>query len=287
MPDDPTPRLGLAQPADTDFINSGPATIRDALGVLDEIAAVAIITVPRPAASVFGRFQRAADGTISFDTGTSWIEIARGPILTAYIVDGAVTLAKLAADVPLPPLASISAYAATVLPADGRWSWADGSLIDRTTYAAFFAAVGHAFNGGVDPGSNLVRLPDLRGRVPVGVDGLAGRLDALDALGNSGGEQKHASTQKETPWHTHSLSAVQTNTGGHTHPAGEISVASAPSNGSSASTINPINTTRGADGNFWQQSSNTPNGEPHHNMQPYQAVNYLVRVLGPTRITAP
>src|SRR4051812_9818380 len=72
----------------------------------------------------------------------------------------------------LVPVGGLLAYAGSGDPAGGGWLLADGRLIDRTTYLAFFTAVGHAYNGGVDPGSNKVRLPDKRGRGSIGADNM-------------------------------------------------------------------------------------------------------------------
>jgi microcystin-dependent protein len=107
------------------------------------------------------------------------------------------------------PIATLMPYAgATLPPAIGgvqRWAWADGSLIDRTVYTAFFSRVGHAYNGGVDPGGTpaKVKLPDKRGRVPAGADNFgagaanrllthAARVNAAAILrGAGGGEDYH------------------------------------------------------------------------------------------------
>jgi microcystin-dependent protein len=47
------------------------------------------------------------------------------------------------------------------------WLLCDGSAVSRTTYSALYAAIGTAY--GTGDGSTSFNLPDLRGRVPVGV----------------------------------------------------------------------------------------------------------------------
>ena len=97
------------------------------------------------------------------------------------------------------PLAeALDAYLATMIgsivatarsTAPTGWLLCDGAAVSRSTYAALFSAIGTAY--GVGNGTTTFNIPDFRGRVPVGVDGAAARLTANDALGNSGGEEKH------------------------------------------------------------------------------------------------
>lgn len=117
------------------------------------------------------------------------------------------------------PIGSCIPYCMANEPTDGRWSLADGGLIDRTVYSAFFAGAGNAYNGGVDPGSNKVRKPDKRGRGSVGADsmgtsaasggptGNAGRLTTLvghlNARGQNGGAERYALATTEIPAHAH------------------------------------------------------------------------------------
>lgn len=122
------------------------------------------------------------------------------------------------------PIGASIPYTGSVLPnvAGGPvWAWADGSLIDKTTYATFFTRTGHAYNGGVDPGSNKVRTPDKRGRVPMGADnfgvGGASRITVSNALrGGNGGEERHVTTAAELPAHSHTASSG-TESADHTH----------------------------------------------------------------------
>jgi len=113
----------------------------------------------------------------------------------------------------IPPIGAILGYAGFGEPpaSEGEWTIADGKLIDRTTYGAFFARTGHAYNGGVDPGSNKVRVPDHRGRKPVGAIDMGSALGAAAndnahlqaARGSTGGEVNHVLVVQELAAHAH------------------------------------------------------------------------------------
>jgi microcystin-dependent protein len=146
---------------------------------------------------------------------------------------------------------------------------ADGRLVDRTVHATFFSRFGHTFNGGVDPGSNMVRIPDLRGRVAVGADnmgtaqGTANRLSAADTLGAAAGAQLHTLTLAETPSHNHPPSSAEL--GDFVHRA--VGAFGSLVGGSGTTAFEHTSGTGFAGG-----------GIAHNNMQPYQIVNYIVRV---------
>lgn len=139
---------------------------------------------------------------------------------------GDVRFASLNAEITslLPPIGSTIGYGGASDPAGGNFLLADGRLIDRTTYATYFATVGHAFNGGVDPGNNKVRIQDKRGRVTVGPNNMgtaqaaSGRTTTLNALGNGGGAETVTLTaaQSGLPAHAHTASSGN-DTPDHTH----------------------------------------------------------------------
>jgi microcystin-dependent protein len=113
------------------------------------------------------------------------------------------------------------------------WLMCFGQAISRTVYSALYAAIGTAYGAG--DGSTTFNVPDLRGRVPFGVDSMggtaAGRLTGsaagginANARGVSGGEQQHTVTWSEMPVHAHSMQGHQHqgpdhyhDLGGHTH----------------------------------------------------------------------
>jgi microcystin-dependent protein len=102
------------------------------------------------------------------------------------------------------PIGAIVAYSGNGDPPETDWLVADGRLIDRTTYAEFYNRTGHAYNGGVDPGGNKVRIPDKRGKKSVGAINMgtgAGPADNAHlqaARGSSYGEVNHALTAGES-----------------------------------------------------------------------------------------
>ena len=108
------------------------------------------------------------------------------------------------------PSGVLCPYAGSVVPSG--YLLCDGSAISRTTFASLFAAIGTGY--GVGDGSTTFNLPDLQGRVPVGV-GTNAAVNALNkndgvALANRRPQHRH------TP-HAHTLgTSAGFGTGGFT-----------------------------------------------------------------------
>jgi microcystin-dependent protein len=79
--------------------------------------------------------------------------------------------------------AMIVPYAGSVAPTG--WLLCQGQLLVRADYPALVAAIGGTYNIGGETAAQF-RLPDLRGRVPAGIDAGAGRLPGWVA-GSAGG----------------------------------------------------------------------------------------------------
>lgn len=82
----------------------------------------------------------------------------------------------------LMPTGSIMVYAGSSAPAG--YLLCDGDAVSRTTYASLFAVIGE--NYGAGDGSTTFNLPNLKGRVPVGLD--TGDSD-FNTLGKDGGSK--------------------------------------------------------------------------------------------------
>lgn len=221
MPDTPSTRWAIERPADGDLIHDWPSIMRTSIDSIDAVLLGWNSTDPRPAAGTAGRIHRhPTTGVLSFDTGTGWATMTQTPHAADHVEGGPDPIKGQV------PIGGLIPYAGSALPPGSEWDWADGGLIDRTTYATFFARVGHAYNGGVDPGGNLVRKPDKRGRVPMGADsfgplGAANRVPTETAAGrglrgqNGGAERVQlASGESGIPAHSHAPG------GSHSHGAG-------------------------------------------------------------------
>lgn len=92
------------------------------------------------------------------------------------------------------PAGIVMPFAGSVAP--NGWLLCDGSAVSRSEYADLFTALGTTYGAG--DGSTTFNVPDLAGRVVIGVSG-------THALGSTGGEASHTLTESELPAHVHEV----------------------------------------------------------------------------------
>lgn len=184
--------------------------------------------------------------TITFNSagGGSSLAIAQGS--RALVLCDA-TNVVLSSNAGIVPVGSLMPYAGASAPS--LWLLCYGQAISRTTYAALFTALGTAWGAG--DGSTTFNVPDLRGRVPAGVDNMggstAGRItNAVSGvtgttLGATGGDQR---AQQDTL--TATSTSVVTDPG-HAHTAPGLYQGAGGTNGPSSF------------GNIWATSTGTTN----------------------------
>jgi microcystin-dependent protein len=132
----------------------------------------------------------------------------------------------------------------------------NGQSVSRDEYNDLFAMIGVTYGS-----SSLTtfNLPDLRGRVPVGLDTTQAEFDAL---GEVGGQKTHALTTGEMPAHDHP----------HTHS--EVTAAATIINGGleapAAAALPGVGIT-GSGG------TSAGGGEAHNNLQPYLTINFIIK----------
>lgn len=154
--------------------------------------------------------------------------------------------------------------------APSGWLLCDGAAVSRSTYAALFAAIGTAW--GVGDGSTTFNVPDLRGRVTVGVGTGAG-LTAR-ALAATGGEEAHALTAAENGLHTH----VQNS---HSHPNLDGSSSNFVRGGLAGSlntqTIAGSNAMTSTMGQATATNQDSGAGTAHNTMPPFKALTKIIK----------
>jgi hypothetical protein len=127
------------------------------------------------------------------------------------------------------------------------WLLCDGTAVSRSTYSTLFGIVDTAY--GVGDNSTTFNLPNLKGKVPVGLDSTQ---TEFDTRGETGGAKTVTLTEAQMPGHTHAYGF-----GGGTTGGAYITQAS-PS------------------GTF-ANSTTAGSGEAHPNLQPYIVVNYIIK----------
>jgi len=146
------------------------------------------------------------------------------------------------------PVGGLIPFGAAAAPSG--WLLCDGTAVSRITFADLFAVIGETY--GVGDGVTTFTLPDMRSRVPVGLD--AGEPD-FDALGKDGGEKDHTLTIAEMPAHTHEIPIfrnVDHAGGGAFDIFDDALVPTAP-------------------------SKSTGGGGAHNNVQPFVIFNWIIK----------
>jgi len=151
------------------------------------------------------------------------------------------------------PVGSIVLYGVATAPTG--WILCDGSAVSRSDQSLLFAVIGTTYGAG--DGSSTFNVPNLKGRVPVGLD--ASQTE-FDALAETGGAKTHALTTAELASHNHPSQAgsiIQLDAAG----GGVVDF----STGLAVSTSNVT----GFSGS----------GNAHNNLQPYIVMNFIIKAV--------
>lgn len=172
------------------------------------------------------------------------------------------------------PVGTVMPFAGVDLPPaqTNAWMICDGRELKRAQYPELFAAVQYTYGGE----GEVFRLPDLRGRVPVGRDdmgaqGAGNRITAtgrqkhgLDGakLGGVGGAESHTLSEHEMPPHTHNYNRTVSEGGNPIYEHDKFE--------------------SGRNRGLWYGPA-TPTapagaGHPHPNLPPSIVLNYIIRV---------
>jgi microcystin-dependent protein len=173
-------------------------------------------------------------------------------------------LLQVLAAIAATPSGTIAAFAGALAPTG--WFLCDGSVVSQTTFAALFAIIGTTYNTGGEGAGNF-RLPDFRGRIPVGLDNMGGSAAGVITdpqgvvLGGTFGAEDHVLTSAEMPSHTHQYDDqyIGTHTGGaQTGPAATAAT---------ADFVEELGRTTASAGS----------GSAHNNVQPVMAMNLIIK----------
>ncbi|MFB9326036.1 phage tail protein [Paenibacillus aurantiacus] len=189
----------------------------------------------------------------------------------------------------------MEAFVGMIMPWPMNWApvdWlpCDGRELNIQQYAALYSLIGVTYGGNA---TTNFKLPDLRGRVPVGMGQQPGGANYV--IGTVGGTETTTLTNSQLPPHNHTFSGTANvsigapaNTGDATTntPAANTSLSVAKD--SSGDVANIYNTTAPtmmtASMNATASVSGTTGvagtGMPFSNVQPYQTINYIICVNG-------
>ena len=176
------------------------------------------------------------------------------------------------------PIGSSTIFFGVVDPSP-KWLICNGRALSRVTYAALWEALGYPNTG---DGATTFNLPNMEGRFPLGSStaypfgGIGGSSDTTLSIANlpaHGHDMSHGHNISD-PGHTHGI-FVNRNDGTGNYVAdsnggGEFISGGAAIVGSATGvSVSPISANTGSTGN----------GTAFDNMPPYQAVNFIIRVL--------
>lgn len=229
------------------------------------------------------------------NTGIGEIYLGSTKIGQAYL--GSTLVYQAASPVQSIP-GLIEPFAGTVAPTG--YLFCDGSAVSRDTYAALFAVIGTTYGAG--DGSTTFNLPDLTGRVPLGVS-------STHILASTGGSETVTLIEAELPSHTHEVpthghantiaAALPTLTHTITQPAYTYSApkkanASSAASASISTTTASTNATRSTNAAVANHAASsctmsgavtdcqafntgtTGSGSAHTNMQAFLSINYII-----------
>jgi len=147
------------------------------------------------------------------------------------------------------------------------WAKCDGQLLLINQNTALFSLLGTQYGG---DGESTFALPDLRGRVPMHAGNGPGIPN--HPIGQKAGNESTTLSLAHLPPHNHSFTIEASSAEGDTAlPDGNILAKS----GTGGYTTQESDSVLGG-----VSSQNAGSGQAHSNMQPYQAVNFIIALQG-------
>ena len=153
------------------------------------------------------------------------------------------------------------------------WAFCDGSLIAISENDTLFALIGTTYGG---DGQNTFALPSLQSRLPVH-QGTGGGATYVE--GQAGGMESVTLNTSQLPGHNHLVQAAAAGTAGTPSGTTIMSSQTEQSGFTSApayAAYDPAKQVAMAP----QSIGQTGGGQPHDNMIPYLAVNYIISLFG-------
>ena len=152
------------------------------------------------------------------------------------------------------------------------WAICDGSILSISQNTALFSLLGTTYGG---DGVNTFALPDLRSRVPVGAG--QGKGLSVYTIGQQSGEETVTLLASQMPAHNHTINADNATTNGAATPANNYIAAGT----SSGRATNDFSTAVAAAATLNGNSvSHAGGNQPHDNIQPVLAMNYIIATQG-------
>jgi microcystin-dependent protein len=181
------------------------------------------------------------------------------------------------------PLGTIMPYAGTNAP-DG-YLFCNGSEVNTDAkYDDFRSWIRSNATHLFDNNSGKFYTPDLRGRVPVGLDT---NREYSDELGKSDGEHEVVLGVGTLPYHTHRVEYT-TSGGGSDSGSSHASVNTSSNrkwldnNDNTSTDVDTMSIKYQSELNSTEaitKSAGTDEVSPHNNLQPYYVVNYIIRAM--------
>jgi microcystin-dependent protein len=159
-----------------------------------------------------------------------------------------------------PYVGEIRMFAGNFAPAG--WAFCNGALLPISENEILFNLIGTTYGG---DGVNTFALPNLQSRIPI-------HVGPGYALGQSGGAETVTLTTGQIPAHSH-VPLANSAAGGQQSPANGIWASSNPSL-NNYSTVAPIVAMSA------NALGSTGGSQPHENMVPYLAVNFILSLFG-------
>ncbi len=147
------------------------------------------------------------------------------------------------------------------------WVLCNGALLPISQYEELFSLLGNIYGG---DGLSTFAVPNLTGRLPIG-QGVAPTSGTHFPLGAMAGTEKVELTQNQLPQHTHTA---------HAHSLAGTAAGPAGAYWAGDATQNTYSTSPAAGNMNPQALSGAGGGQPHDNMMPYLALNFIIATTG-------